>query len=150
MIAVITTFRLTSDLPGEHSADHELISLESDDGSVIFIKLLVKHKNSFPKSGCFDTILGKIRLVLVRKNVIATLAAVRDFRERLRNSYTKCKKKGKNNCKHYAALNVAFGEASADSLKGTMYDPSGDDLEFDLDVAAESTAPQEGRTGIQY
>jgi len=63
----------------ENTAANELISLKSDEGTVWFIKLLIMHKDSFPKARCHDNVLEKIRHVLIRKMVIASFADLRDY-----------------------------------------------------------------------
>lgn len=120
---------------------------ESDEGTVKFLKLLTKHKAAFPRKGSYDGVLEKIRRLLVKHMIKANLATVRECREHLRNKYTKCKRKGKSNIKHFAAMDVAFGDALISTLRGSAYDSTADhDLEFDEERPA-PFPPGSGRTG---
>lgn len=131
----------------EINVPNEFISLESEIGTLTFIKVLIRNKKLFPQHGSFDKILERLRSVLINKSIVTTLVKMREQRERLRNSYTKCKRKDKNNCKHYAALDVIFGDSSPLTLRGTIYDVSNDE-DLDLDDEPHPTVSEEGERKV--
>lgn len=97
--------------------------IDSSQGITLFMRKMIKHRESFPKNGSHDAVLDCIRQKLVRLGVCCTLMELRAIRRRLKEQYRRNIGKGRSD--DYAnALVVAFGGGDINSVTGTDYDPN--------------------------
>ena len=99
------------------------VSLSSADGQKYLLRKLVRHRDSFPKSGSRDQILQLIQKSLKHLGVCATVADVRNTRKKLKDQYSRLCREGKSSYPLYNILKVAFEGGDLSLVKGTDYDP---------------------------
>ena len=91
----------------------------------MYMHMLIMYRDSFPRSGCHDRIIDGIRKKLLKKNVLATSAELRAFRQNLQKQHRNRKRAGITNHVLHLPCSVIFDGADKQQLNGTEYDISG-------------------------
>lgn len=140
---------------------NEYFHLDSENGKLTFMKFLIMYRDHFPKTGSHDTILDGLRKRLLKKNVLATVAQLRAFRQNLLKQHRN--RKRANNTVHplHVPCSVIFDGSDKNLLDGTEYelgeeeeeeDTQGNDFNSALmkfsTIAAWSTAASTALVGI--
>ena len=124
----------------EQASAPEHLSVNSEKGTLLFTRMLIKHRDSFPKSGSHDNVFEEMRKKLLKKGVYATIAELRLKRKGLQERFRKKKREGKTSHEFYFPGSVIFDGANKSVVKGTKYDPDTEDEDESDDDAAFNSA----------
>ena len=110
------------------------ISLDSGEGTVIFIRVLIKCKDDFPKHGSHDSALEKVRLKLLKMDICTTTELIRTKRKNLLCQHRRNTRENKMDHEYFIPCSVITGTLGEDVVKETKFDPDGivnSDMESD-------------------
>lgn len=103
-----------------------LIPLDSREGTVIFIRALIKCRQDFPKHGGHENALEIIvRRKLVNMNICSSIEQLRSKRKNLLGRHKKNTRDGKTDHEFHVPCCVINGTLSEAAVKGTEFDPDG-------------------------
>jgi hypothetical protein len=98
------------------------VSLESDEGTKIFLKLLMKVKHLFPKCGTHDAGFERLQKELVKKGVLSAVSALHTKRGNLQKQYRRHLKKENHRYQYLIPCKVIFDGASLELARGTEFE----------------------------
>ena len=109
------------------------INIDSPEGMLLYLRLLIKYRDKFPKSKCHDSVYDSLRGKLVKLGVCTTVENLRNKRRLLRDQHRRHSRDKKTDHEYYVACCVIFDGDSMDKVKDTRFDPEGD-LDSDSDT----------------
>ncbi|KAK3916990.1 Golgi reassembly-stacking protein 2 [Frankliniella fusca] len=134
--ANLATLGCSDDIDGEVSelTQTKTMTLTDDEGLHTYLKLLVKHRNDFPKHGSHDETLKMLLPKLAKKGVCATVSELRVKKTRLREKFNIYKRMNRKDKELFLPLNVIFGNGDVTKLEGTRWQCSDEESEQEDEV----------------